>query len=78
MTAAPVDRTVNGALVALGVLAVVDNVVFHWLLAFHRFKTGWPGSVYVEVAGVADGVVMVVAGVRREWTARRAAASPPQ
>lgn len=74
MTAAAVDRPLNGALVALGVLAVVDNVVFHWLLEFHRFKTGWPGSVYV--AGVAAGVAMVVAGVRRERTARRGAGRP--
>jgi hypothetical protein len=47
---------------ALGALAVFDNVVFHWLLEFHRFKDGWAGSVYVEVALVLLGGVMVGLG----------------
>jgi uncharacterized membrane protein len=52
----------DGALVALGALAVVDNVVFHWLLQFHRFRDGWHGSVYVEVGLVLLGAVMVLVG----------------
>ncbi len=49
------DGILNAALIALGALAVVDNVVFHWLLAFHRFKQAWSGSVYVEVLLVLIG-----------------------
>lgn len=55
---------VDGALIGLGVLAVVDNLVFHWLLAFHRFEDGWSGSIYVEVLVAAVGVVMVAVGAR--------------
>lgn len=65
------DAMINAALVALGALAVVDNIVFHWLLEFHRFKDGWAGSVYVEAALVALGAAMVVVGVTRERRARR-------
>ena len=54
------DGIVNAALMVLGVLAVVDNVLFHWLLAFHRFKQGWPGSIYVEVVLVVVGSAMVI------------------
>lgn len=47
------DAAINASLVSLGLLAVVDNVVFHWMLGFHRFKQGWPGSIYVELLLVA-------------------------
>lgn len=61
----PLRPAVDGALVALGVLAVIDNLVFHWLLGFHRFKEGWAGSIYVEVGVALVGVVMVAVGARR-------------
>jgi uncharacterized membrane protein len=64
------DGILNAALIALGALAVVDNVVFHWLLAFHRFKQAWSGSVYVEVLLVLIGAAMVTVGFVRERRAR--------
>ncbi len=64
-------RFMSGALITVGALAVFDNVVFHWILEFHRFKTDWPGSVWVEVVVVAVGAVMVVVGIRRELAAWR-------
>jgi uncharacterized membrane protein len=64
LLAGPLRPAVDGALVALGVLAVIDNLVFHWLLSFHRFKDGWPGSIYVEVGVVVIGVAMAVVGAR--------------
>lgn len=65
----------DGALIALGVVAVVDNVVFHWLLGFHRFKEGWPGSIYVEVLLVIVGVSMTIVGTR---DLRRRLQRPPR
>jgi uncharacterized membrane protein len=65
------DVMANAALIVLGALAVVDNVVFHWLLAFHRFKQGWPGSIYVEVLLVVIGAVMVTLGFVRERRTRQ-------
>ncbi len=62
---------VDGALIALGVLAVGDNVIFHWLLGFHRFKDGWPGSIYVEILLVVIGVAMITLGARGEVPRRR-------
>jgi uncharacterized membrane protein len=31
----------DGALIAVGALAVVDNVVVHWLLGWHRLVDDW-------------------------------------
>lgn len=67
------DAMVNAALIALGALAVVDNVVFHWALQFHRFKDGWAGSIYVEVTLVLAGAAMVLVGALRERRARHSA-----
>jgi uncharacterized membrane protein len=60
------DRAVAGALVALGLLAVVDNVVFHWLLGWHRLNQAWSAEVNLaaEAALVVLGMVMVTAGAR--------------
>lgn len=65
------DAMVNAALIALGALAIFDNVVVHWLLEFHRFKDGWDGSVYVEMALVLVGAAMLTTGVIRERRVRR-------
>lgn len=64
------DGMFNAALIALGSLAVLDNVLFHWILEFHRFKEGWAGSVYVEALLVAGGAAMVAVGLLRERPAR--------
>lgn len=64
----------DGALITAGGVAVLDNVVFHWLLAFHRFKDGWDGSIYVEVAGVVIGAALALTGFR---SLRRRVASRP-
>jgi len=60
----PLRPALDGALLTVGALAVVDNVVFHWLLGFHRFKDGWEGSIVAEVLLVLLGVAMVVVAWR--------------
>lgn len=64
------DALVNGALIAAGAIAVIDNVVAHWLLGLHRAVPG-PAADIVEPLLVASGVGLVVAGVVREVRARR-------
>lgn len=66
---------VNGALIAGGMIAIVDNIVSHWLLGLHRAV---PGSAAgpVEVLLVVFGVILVAVGVRREVGARRRARTP--
>jgi len=60
------DALINGALIALGALAIVDNVVAHWLLGLHQAMAG-----AVEVGLVVLGVDMLILGLWREVQARR-------
>jgi uncharacterized membrane protein len=55
----------NGALMALGAMAVVDNVIAHWLLDLHRAIPG-PYALHVEIALIAIGAAMFTAGFWRE------------
>lgn len=58
------DSLINGALIALGALAIVDNVVAHWLLGLHQAIPGpWAGAV--EVGLVVLGVGMLILGLWR-------------
>jgi hypothetical protein len=61
---------INGALIALGALGIVDNIVFHWLLQFHRAVPG-PHALTVEVVLVMIGAGLIVLGLWREARARR-------
>jgi uncharacterized membrane protein len=60
----------NGALIGIGALAIVDNIVAHWLLGLHRAIPGpWAGPV--EVGLVVLGAGMLAVGLWRERRARR-------
>jgi uncharacterized membrane protein len=67
------DALVNGALIALGGLGIFDNVVFHWILGWHRAIEDSPYALHIEIGIVALSTIMVVAGLLRERRARRAA-----
>ena len=61
---------INGALIALGALAIVDNILAHWLLGLHRAVPGaW--AVYVEAGLMALGTMLLSLGLWREARARR-------
>jgi uncharacterized membrane protein len=60
---------VNGAMIAMGSLAILDNVVVHWLLGLHRAVPG-PNALLVEWCLIALGAALVVIGWRRERRAR--------
>jgi uncharacterized membrane protein len=64
----------NGALIAVGALGVLDNVIVHWFLGWHRAIEGSPHSLAMEISLVAVGTLMVVTGAVRE---RRARGSEP-
>ncbi len=72
-TAAGSDRTgalVNGALIAIGTLGVIDNLAVHWLLGLHRAVPGrWAAAA--EVALVALSLALLLIGLGRELHARR-------
>ncbi len=63
------DALLNGALIGLGELAVLDNVIAHWLLRLHRAIPG-PLAGYVEVGLVVLGSGMLIGGIWRELRAR--------
>ncbi len=59
------DAAVNGALIALGAAAILDNIFSHWLLGLHRaVPGGW--ALPVEIALAVVGAIMMSVGVRRE------------
>lgn len=59
----------NGALMAMGVLAVLDNVLFHWLLGLHRAVPG-EHALEVEYALIGSGVILLGVGAWREFRSR--------
>ena len=59
------DVLINGALIALGALAIVDNVVAHWLLGLHRAIPG-PWAGVVEVGLIVLGAGMLILGAYGE------------
>jgi uncharacterized membrane protein len=63
----------NGALMAIGLLGVVDNVVFHWLLGLHRLFDGPEPVVFAaEAVIVVVGIALFGLGMFREGRARAA------
>lgn len=64
------DALLNGALMALGLLGILDNVLVHWLLELHRAIPG-PNAWEVEIALVIVSAVLLVAGGWRELRARK-------
>lgn len=67
------DTVVNGALMVIGAAGVVDTVVFHWLLGWHRLIEGVPDPTMflLELGVVLVGVVLLAIGAWQERTARR-------
>lgn len=61
---------VNGALMALGALAIIGNVIAHWLIGIHQAMPG-PYAFVVEFGFVAGGALVLSLGSWREWQARR-------
>ena len=65
------DALLNGALIAIGALGVLDNLVVHWLLGLHRAVPG-RHALAAEIILVAVSTGLLVLGVWRERRARRA------
>ena len=53
---------VNGALIGIGALAIVDNIVAHWLLGLHCAVPG-PWATPVEIGLVLLGMGMLAVGL---------------
>jgi hypothetical protein len=64
------DAMINGAMIALGGLGILDNVLFHWILQLHRAVPG-PYALHVEVVIVILSGALLALGIWRERRARR-------
>jgi uncharacterized membrane protein len=64
------DAVLNGALIAVGALGILDNIVVHWLLQLHRAVPG-PHALEVELSLLALSAGLFILGVWRELRARR-------
>ena len=61
---------VNGALMAIGALGVVDNVLVHWLLGLHRAVPG-EHALAIEILLVIASMLLFALGFARELRARQ-------
>jgi hypothetical protein len=66
------DALINGALIAIGTIGVLDNIIVHWMLKLHRAVPGCHAFA-VELGLVAVSIGLLTLGSWREWRARRAA-----
>jgi len=61
----------NGMLISVGLIAVLDNVISHWLFKWHRILPDETLSKYLETALFITGIVMLVSGIYREVKDRK-------
>lgn len=66
------DAMINGALIVIGGAAVIDTILFHWLLGWHRLieEMNDPGLFLLELGVVLIGLLLLWLGVWRERTMR--------
>lgn len=66
------DAAINAALIVIGGAAVLDNVIFHWLLGWHRLIEDWndPEIFLLELGVVLIGFGLFTIGVWREMRTR--------
>jgi uncharacterized membrane protein len=66
------DAMINGALIVIGAAAIIDTIVFHWLLRWHRLIEGVPDPemFLLELSIVLIGGILLSIGTWREYTAR--------
>jgi hypothetical protein len=65
------DAMLNGALIVVGALGVIDNIVVHWILGWHRIVEDHPHALELEIAAVAASTALLATGIIRERRARR-------
>jgi uncharacterized membrane protein len=61
----------NGALIAMGLASVLDNVFSHWLFKWHRILPNHRLSTYLEIVLFIAGLIMLTIGIYREIKGRQ-------
>lgn len=62
---------INGILISLGLVFVIDNIFFHWIFKWHRILPDHILSNYLEVSIFILGLVLLGIGINREINGRR-------
>jgi len=62
---------INGSLISLGLVAILDNVFSHWIFKWHRILPDETLSEYLEVALFILGLILFGIGLYREIKDRR-------
>ncbi|WP_368487467.1 hypothetical protein [Clostridium sp. BJN0013] len=62
---------INGSLISLGLIAILDNIFSHWLFKWHRILPNKTLSGYLEVTLFILGLILLAIGVFREIKDRR-------
>jgi uncharacterized membrane protein len=65
------SANINGALIVIGLLGTVDNVLIHWILGLHRLIEGSEYTLHVEILLVFASALILAIGIYREWSARQ-------
>jgi uncharacterized membrane protein len=66
------DAMINGGLIAIGILGILDNVLVHWMWQLHRAMPG-PNALFVEILLVIVSAGLVSLGAWREFRIRKRA-----
>ncbi len=64
------SANLNGALIVIGLLGTVDNVLIHWILRLHRLIEDNPYTLHAEILLVVASAFLLTVGIYREWSAR--------
>ena len=62
---------INGMLISVGLIAILDNVVSHWFFKWHRILPDETLSKYLEIALFIAGIILLVIGIYREVKGRK-------
>lgn len=62
---------INGSLISLGLVAIFDNIISHWIFKWHRILPDETLSEYLEIALFILGLILFGSGLYREIKDRR-------
>jgi uncharacterized membrane protein len=65
------SANLNGALIVMGLLGTIDNVLIHWILGLHRLIEDSEYTLHAEILLLIASAGFLAIGLYREWTARR-------
>lgn len=61
----------NGALISIGLIAILDNIISHWIFKWHRIIPDETFSIYLEITLFTIGIILLIVGMYREIRIRK-------